>query len=188
MRKYFILTFLLAAQFILKAEHSLLTDTQKSHLASYQIDKNYLSSFPYNKYKVSKARGQGRFYIDKIIYKNRSKDTIKSLLKSGQAWEPFLKSIIKKYARPRSIALDIGSHIGTHTVTLSRAVRKKGLVIAFEPQWRIHRELCMNLKLNKCRNVIPIHCALGDTNGFVEYSETRNNKGGTVMQKGKVGK
>lgn len=118
-------------------------------------DQLFIDAFPYNQYHIRNVPGQGLFFID------TSGDTIKSTLDRGGAWEPATDDVIRKYVVPGSIVLDIGAHIGTHTVAMSRAVGDRGLVIAFEPQRKIFRELFINLGINRCFNVKPVHGALG---------------------------
>lgn len=87
--------------------------------------------------------------------------------------------VIYRHVKEDSIAIDVGAHIGIHTITMSSRVGEKGKVIAFEPQKKIHRELIMNCKLNNCLNVIPLYTAVGEYNGIAYLGrEEEDNEGG----------
>jgi len=122
----------------------------------YVEEKKYLNEFPFHAYTSYAVAEQGEFYLD-----NDRGDCIKDFLRKGIPWEKELIPVIRQYISPDSIAIDIGGHIGTHSMTMSRCVGKGGRVVVFEPNKKIFRELCMNLSLNGCDNVIPVRCALG---------------------------
>ncbi len=155
---------------------NLIDQEQTEYLCSFSLPEEYIEAFPYSEYKLCSVPRQGDFYIE------TANDGIKGCLARGMPWEPGIDELIYHYTKPGTIALDIGAHIGTHTIALSHAVGKDGLVIAFEPQEKICRELCMNMRLNKCTNVIPIHCALGERNGVVGLlTPLAINQGGTFL-------
>ena len=171
------------AIFQLKIEAT--NDNSLKLLRLSRSERRFIHDFPKNEYKVYHIPNQGSFYIDDI------NDTIKKTLISGNAWEPYIEEIIKAHAVPGTIALDIGAHIGTHTLSLSNAVGKKGRVIAFEPQWKIFRELYKNIELNKRKNIIPAHMALGSKNTYVFLGDVERhlidnviclNEGGRPIQ------
>lgn len=165
---------------LLSEGSELITAEQREALTNLSVDATYLQSFPFEKYWVTDAPLQGKFYIDTL------NDTIKNQLARRIPWEPQTDQLIYRYTKPGTVALDIGAHIGTHTLALSKAVGPNGLVIAFEPQTKIFRELCMNLQLNGCTNVIPVRCALGDKNGQVGMeTPVACNEGGTYVGTGK---
>jgi len=151
--------------------HRLINEEQFSILKQHQLDPSYLKEFPFPAYRIINSTCQGKFYID-------GRDYIKDTLSSPQVWEPEIVRLIQKYTKPNTIAVDVGAHIGTHTMMMSRCVKKNGVVIAFEPQAKLHRELIMNLQLNDCGNVIPVHCALGANNGIAYLEPERPNNQG----------
>lgn len=149
----------------------LINKEQLSLLKNYQIDQSFLKEFPFSLYRIIESTCQGKFFIDKGDY-------IKNILASPRIWEEEIIDLIQKYAKPNTITIDIGAHIGTHTMMMSRCVGKDGVVIAFEPQAKLHRELFMNLKLNKCKNVLPLHSALGSYTGTAYMEPERPNNQG----------
>ncbi len=111
---------------------------------------NYIKEFPFTNYEVFSVQsltGIDSFCIDDIP------DFIKTELRSGKTWESHLEPYFIKYCKPGSTALDIGAHIGTHSLTMSRCVGPKGKVIAFEPQPKAMRELVVNMAINQADNI-----------------------------------
>ena len=158
----FALVVLAALSFCSSTECSVLLSEQlRTHLTEFSGNREYMQGFPFEKYQIYTVPRQGKFYIDTTC------DCIKGVLARGEPWESEIDGVIAQYTKSRTVALDIGAHIGTHTLGLSRAVGADGVVIAFEPNPKIYRELCMNLTLNGCTNVIPVQCALGDHDGQI---------------------
>jgi FkbM family methyltransferase len=123
----------------------------------------YIASFPEQDYIVCHVPQQGNFYVEP----NRQ-DTIKNVLRSGENWEPHILRMINKYAKPGTAVLDIGSHIGTFTFAMSKAVGDSGTVFAFEPQRKIYRELRKNCELNGIKNAVCHRVAIGDQPQIIE--------------------
>lgn len=141
--------------------------------------RQYVAAFPLADYRVAEVERQGRFYVDD------TRDLIKRSLSKGVEWEPYITNLILAHAKPGTTVLDVGAHIGTHTVTLAQAAGWRGRVYAFEPQRKIYRELVKNMELNGLHNVIALHFALGDHHGFVEMNKAGNgNEGGTSIGAG----
>lgn len=139
----------------------------------------YLSVLPEGVYRIYEVQGLGRFYLDDID------DIIKNHLRRGRAWEAGFVPYMLKHAKPGSTAIDAGAHIGTHSLTLARAVGPEGRVYAFEPQRKIYRELTWNLKLNRLTNVVPLRFALGDKPGVVRMDKAvGGNEGATQVGAG----
>lgn len=138
--------------------------------------KEYLLDFPINDYRVINVCKQANFFIDLDKGKN---DCIKGILINNSFWENHLLTLMKKCIVPGTIVLDIGAHIGTHTINLAKWLNN-GVVYAFEPQPKIFRELFYNLALNDIKNVKLFKSAVGATNGKIELSPLiESNEGGT---------
>jgi FkbM family methyltransferase len=135
-----------------------------------EIEK-YLSAFPEEKYGIYDVEGVGKFYID------NNPAWVKRRLKSGKPWEPEVLEAITRYAVPGSTALDVGAHIGSHTLTFAKSVGPKGIVFAFEPQKKIYRELVKNLELNNIKNTVPLRFAVGDHHDIIEMTRTQGRDG-----------
>lgn len=136
------------------------------------------NEIPLTWYQVKTVDGIGQFYIDQRI------DIIKNLLREGKVWEPEIVSLIGRFVKPDSVAVDIGAHIGTHTLTMARAASKVE-VVAFEPQKKLFSELVANMRLNRQKNVTLYRAAVGESSGEVEMNPAViDNEGGTKIGKG----
>jgi FkbM family methyltransferase len=121
-----------------------------------------MENFPYEQYDVCVVPKLGTFYLDRI------EDLIKGQLRAKIAWEPHIKALLEKMILPGTTVIDIGAHIGTHTLTMSRCVGSEGRVYAFEPQMKLYRELVMNMKINECHNVTAYRTAIGNEEGVIQ--------------------
>jgi FkbM family methyltransferase len=149
-------------------------DSSLNKFKGSQNEISILENFPKDAYDICKVPKLGSFYIDRID------DCIKGFLRSGKIWEPKLEKLIKKYVVPNSTVIDIGAHIGSHTLTLSKYAGNGGKVYAFEPQIKIFRELVMNIKLNDCHNIIAFRAAVGNGSGVIQMMKAAGgNEGGT---------
>jgi FkbM family methyltransferase len=114
--------------------------------------------FDFSNYEIHLVQTLGLFLLD------AKPDWIKDVLRTNREWEGYIAPYIKKYAKPNTLALDIGAHIGTHTLNMSRAVGPNGKVIVFEPQPKTFCELFMNTEINGAPNIWCFWGALGDKN------------------------
>jgi FkbM family methyltransferase len=103
------------------------------------------------------------------------------LIKYGEcAWMEvdFLGCLVK----PEWTVIEAGAHIGTHTVPLSKMVKR---LFAFEPQRANYNYLCANLALNECDNVKAMRYAIGYQDGSIGVPildpDAPNNTGGVVL-------
>lgn len=135
--------------------------------------------FPQSDYLLFSTFKNGYFYLDNVD------DLIKNYLREGGVWEPHIQEAIDQFVRPGSTVLDIGAHIGTHTLAMARAVGAEGKVVAFEPQPKIFRELFLNMTVNHLTNILFYWAAVGDHEGEIELSPlVACNEAGTSIQGG----
>jgi FkbM family methyltransferase len=132
-----------------------------------------------NVYTAHCIKSVGKFYLDS------PEDFIKDLLRLGLPWEAHIRDLIERHAWPGTVAIDIGAHIGIHTITMAKRVGPGGQVIAFEPQPKLFHELAINVSLNELENVKAYQCAVGDYRGKIELSPLiKGNEGGTPLKGG----
>ena|SRR3990167_437099 len=117
-------------------------------------------NFDLSKYNIFNVPNLGSFYIN-----DNSTSLVKHTLKKGLIWEPKISNLIRLFAKPGSLAIDIGAHIGCHTVTMSECVGPLGQVLAFEPALNVFCELAVNIALNKCSNCTLYKYALSNHTG-----------------------
>ncbi|MCY4030385.1 MAG: FkbM family methyltransferase [Acidobacteria bacterium] len=95
-------------------------------------------------------------------------------------WSPGETDLFQRLVRPGHYVVDVGAHIGIHTLTFARLVGRQGKVFAFEPQRLLHQVLAANVALNSLDNVHSHHMALGAKSGSVwladnlDYSREAN--------------
>ncbi len=174
--KYLIGCFLYISAFAIEPSSELLLQADQTNAEM----SSFVAEFPYGKYEICQTKNGWQFYID-----NRN-DTVKGTLAEGRDWEPIIGILIQHFAKAGTVALDIGAHIGTQSLIMSRAVGPSGQVISFEPQLKIFRELYHNLSLNKCaHNTFLLRNAVGDKEQVVEMcAEGSGNEGGVGIGKG----
>lgn len=115
------------------------------------------------------------------LYKNC---TISDCIRRGWRWEEHQHDIAQMYLNKNSISMEVGSHIGTLTVMLSKLTKK---VYAFEPVKDSYDLLIKNLTLNNCNNVETFEAAVGNEVGITNIEWVGdNNSGATVLKGGDV--
>jgi FkbM family methyltransferase len=111
------------------------------------------------------------------------KDTfVNECLEKYGYWEKPTMDICRSYLKSDSSVIEVGAHIGSHTVILSE-ICKDGSVYSFELQNLIFQLLNANLLLNTCKNVYAYMEAVSDENkieciGELDYQKmTKFNSG-----------
>jgi FkbM family methyltransferase len=90
------------------------------------------------------------------------KDTfINECLERYGHWEKPTMDICRSHLKNDSYVIEVGAHIGSHTVILSD-ICKDGVVYSFELQKIIFQLLNANLLLNTCKNVYTYMDAVSD--------------------------
>ena len=96
-------------------------------------------------------------FLDRIlckhgVYNILKKDSYicKSLLEYGE-WSELEIDLYKDIIKTNDIIIEVGSHIGSHTVPLSQ-IAKEGYLYAFEPQLLLFNLLNNNIKENNISN------------------------------------
>jgi FkbM family methyltransferase len=97
-----------------------------------------------------------------------------------EQYEPDVAQLIVERVKPGMVALDVGAHVGLHTLRLSRAVGASGRVIAIEASPVNVALLRRHLEWNGCDNVTVIEAAVGATDGEIEFAfrESATDPGG----------
>ena len=79
--------------------------------------------------------------------------------------EPFITRFLPKWIEPGDTVIDVGAHIGYHTLLMARAVGEQGKVVAFEPHPDNFQLLERNVSLNDYDHVTLHQTALGAESG-----------------------
>jgi FkbM family methyltransferase len=103
---------------------------------------------------------------------------ITPLLHESGTWEPeetaFMRSVLRQGMR----VIDVGAHVGYHTVWAAKAVGPEGRVISFEATPSNYSLLCANILRNGLFNALPFNVALGRETGTVDLTISPDNTGG----------
>jgi len=100
-------------------------------------------------------------------------------------WENEIYDECKKYITSNSNIIEVGAHIGTHSIPLSKLTN--GFVIAFEMQRFIHQILNTNIILNTRYNIVTYQEAVSNQNGQInveeiDYNVEKFNSGNVKIQ------
>lgn len=167
----------------LEVTPELLKSILSTHYENDPSIKAYVDNFNFEDYAIYRVQNRDLFYVDEV------NDYIKNhVIKLGASWEEYIHDQFKMYVRPGSVALDIGGHIGTHTLNLSRLVGDNGQVYVFEPQSKMFCELSINMYLNGCKNIKSFHNALGAEEKWIKMhippEEWTTKFGSTIINEG----
>ena len=83
-------------------------------------------------------------------------------------WEPRETGLVRRTVKPGDVAVDIGAHIGYHTLILSKLVGENGRVYAFEPCAENFNLLKRNVEANACKNVVIEQKAVSSRTGVAK--------------------
>lgn len=134
--------------------------------------------------RVKRCRRGPMMYLSTDKYMGRSLDLYGE--SSELEFELFAQCL-----KPGMVVVDVGAHIGTHTVFFAQAVGPQGAVVSVEPQRFIHQILCANIALNALQNVLTYQAAFGEEPGSIAVLPlnygVENNFGGLELGKGHKG-
>ena len=88
------------------------------------------------------------------------------------------------YLKSEDIVIDIGSNIGTVTLTASKKVGSQGKVYSIEPNPTIFEYLTGNIKLNNLKNIECFNIALGNEVGTVNFSDEKSDWENSILSEG----
>jgi FkbM family methyltransferase len=79
-------------------------------------------------------------------------------------------SALDRHIVPGTTVVDVGAHVGLHSLRLSRALGEAGRVIAVEASPANGALLRKHLSWNACQNVSVVDAAVGERAGEIEFS------------------
>ena len=92
-----------------------------------------------------------RCWSDPIVgylYCSRNDHAVLSCLAESGEFEPGLRRLLERVLEPGMVFLDVGAHLGLHTLAAARRVGNSGHVFSFEPTPVTYKLLCQTLRLN----------------------------------------
>lgn len=138
-----------------------LTPKEIGYFPQTEETQTYLNAMPWHLYKSYFVEHLGWFWVDD------AKDCVKSEIKAGRIWEPYITRLIDKYVAPGDTVVDIGAHMGTIAMAMSNRVGPGGKVYAFEAERQFFRELVYNACLNFRENIFPHLCWICEETGMI---------------------
>ena len=87
-----------------------------------------------------------------------------------EAYEPAVTALLARHVQDGSIVIDVGAHVGLHTLMFSRRVGAGGRVVAVEASPANANLLRRHLVWNACTNVRVIEAVAGDHEGTTQFS------------------
>jgi FkbM family methyltransferase len=85
-------------------------------------------------------------------------------------WEPDISAFIASELHPGDTFIDVGAHVGYHSILASRAVGSDGNVVAIEASPDTFTVLENNLSLNPgCSNVRTLNVAASERTGMIPF-------------------
>ena len=113
-----------------------------------------------------KSSGEIEFYKtalgDVYLPTSAPHDSIVYQMRRGLVFEPEIVETGKRFIRPGTAVLDVGSNFGQMAMLFSREVGPTGCVYAFEAQRQVYDILCKNLDANELTNIKAIFGAVFD--------------------------
>jgi FkbM family methyltransferase len=103
---------------------------------------------------------------------------ITPLLRDQGTWEPEEAAFISSRLAPGRTFIDIGAHVGYHSLRAAKAVGDSGNVIAVEASPQTYALLCANATRNGCLNIFSVNAAAGKASGMAELTLSLDNTGG----------
>jgi FkbM family methyltransferase len=85
--------------------------------------------------------------------------------------EPLTLALYKKLLRPGDVFVDVGAHVGFHTLVARQFVGRGGLVIAIEPQPYNAQKILANWHANNFTNLKLVIGAAGPNDDWVELHD-----------------
>jgi FkbM family methyltransferase len=90
-----------------------------------------------------------------------------------RSYEAVPCELVSKLVKPGMVFIDMEAHIGRYTPLASSLVGNQGQVQRFEPDPETHAILRNNLTLNNLTNVTANQLALTDSDGIIDYYQSR---------------
>jgi FkbM family methyltransferase len=87
----------------------------------------------------------------------------------------------RQYLQPGMWVVDIGAHVGYHTIRFAKLVGRNGKVIAFEPCGPSFEILKQNVQRARLSNVVLERKAVGDQNGCITLYISPSRAGNTLI-------
>jgi FkbM family methyltransferase len=92
-------------------------------------------------------------------------------LRATGVFEPRTTALFAKLLRPGDCVVDVGAHVGYHTLRARTLVGDKGRVLAIDPQPYNCHKILANAELNGFSNIAVLAAAVGASDTFVTLKQ-----------------
>ncbi len=93
------------------------------------------------------------------LYCSRNDHAVLTGLAESGEFEPGLRRLLERVLEPGMTFLDVGAHLGLHTLAAARRIGKGGRVFSLEPTPATYDLLCRTLRLNGLDDRVTVWCA-----------------------------
>jgi FkbM family methyltransferase len=97
-------------------------------------------------------------------------------------WEYNMQSLYARYLRSGDVVFDLGAHHGFLAMLAARIVGERGSVHAFEASVTNFSKMVDNFALNRVSNCTPVHAAVSDHDGYLDFSVTVHDNSNTYIR------
>ncbi len=94
------------------------------------------------------------------------------------------QQLISRMIKPKTVAFDIGAHVGFYTLLFSKLVGSEGKVVAFEPFPPNLHYLRRHITLNHLSNVEVFQAAVSDATGITSFVQGPSSSMGQIADRG----
>ena len=106
----------------------------------------------------------------------------KRLIVTPQFFDPIELAFLKARLHPTFRFLDIGSNVGAYSVFVAKNAGSGARVLAVDPNAIVLKRLTFNAAANGPENIRPVHVAVADVDGEMEFALEESNMGGSSLQ------
>lgn len=146
----------------------------RAPFAADDVYLSFASSMQADRRVVEGSRQKPRVYV---LAADEERDTPAQIIRralvtaygGGSGFEERLQHLYTSVLQPGESCIDIGAHMGRHSLPMSLAVGANGRVDAFEPSPAIAQRLRTRLRLLSAANITVHETALSDEAGSAEF-------------------
>lgn len=107
----------------------------------------------------------------------------RTMLEYG-SWELDVWAMMERHLKPGGVFVDVGAHIGYHSLKAAKVVGQSGRVVAVEPNPETLRKLRENIECNRAKNITVAPWACAELESITEfYVSPRANTGKASLSK-----
>lgn len=103
------------------------------------------------------------------------------LLFMPSSWDRAERRLIREFARPGAVMLDVGGNFGAYTWWLLSLLGRDATIVVLEPDPELNARLRFNLATNDWDNVRLLECAAGDREGMATLHLNTDNRGQNTL-------